>query len=264
MAAIIELTNVTLIRGGIAILRDINLSIPAGKTTVIIGPAGSGKSSLLKTSAGLLDPQKGNVRYLGRDYRSLNDRELLETRKKTGFVFQDSALWANRSVYENLSLPLVLHNPDLKPSDIDARVHELIRKVGFWDNPHLRPAQVSAGERKLISFARGICNNPETLFLDFPTSGVDTSNARKMESIMNVFKTEGKTLCLSTHESRTLTMYADYLIALDKGEIIAAGPYPQILRQHNDHLRDIIADVIETNEAQSEGDDLLDLMNTGD
>ena len=264
MMKVLELDKVTLFRGGVAILKDVSVSIPEGKTTVIIGPAGCGKSSLLKTIAGLLDPQKGTVKYNGMNYKDFNDKELLSFRKTTGFVFQDSALWANRSVHENLSLPIILHNPDLPEKEVASRVNELIRQVGFWDNPNLRPAQISSGERKLISFARGICNSPYILFLDFPTSGVDTINARKLEKIIEAYKADGKTICMTTHESKPLAQFADYLIALDKGEIVASGQYPQILREGNDRLKEIISDVIESDQARAEGDDLLDLMNTGD
>ena len=262
--SIIELKDVTLTRGNVEILKNISLDIVRGKTTLIIGPAGCGKSSLLKTTAGLLNPQKGKVLIQGKDYGDFNEKELLALRKLTGFVFQDSALWANRSVYENIRLPLILHNPNMTKTETADKIQELIRKVGYWDSLQLRPAQVSAGESKLISFARGICNDPEILFLDFPMSGVDSVNAKKLGSLIMAYKAEKKTVIMTTYESADLSQFADQLIVLDKGELIAEGPYPDILSSKNSRLRDIISDVIEKAVEQSEGNDLLDLMNTGD
>ncbi len=144
-AALIELRDVTVRLGGRDVLRDVNLSILAGRSTVIMGPSGAGKSTLLKTAAGLIPPDSGKVLYRGKDMLSLSENGMLELRKASGFIFQDGALWENKTLMENLALPLEVHFPQLRQPEIERRVVRALERGGLVESAARRPAGLSGG-----------------------------------------------------------------------------------------------------------------------
>ena len=164
----VKLENVNAVRDEVRILTDINVEFYHQKTTVIIGPSGCGKSSILKIAAGIVPPEGGNVYIDGKNVLKIPDRELVGLRKSHGFVFQDAALWANKTVAQNLSLPLQFHFQHISDKEIQRRVTETLRRTGYQDEEALKPDQLSAGERKMVSFARAIITEPQLIFFRRP------------------------------------------------------------------------------------------------
>jgi ABC-type multidrug transport system ATPase subunit len=189
---------------------------------------------------------------------SLGKAEERELRRRNGFVFQDAALWQNLSVYHNLALPLQYHGVTGSDQETETRVRALARDFGMQRRLALRPAQLSAGERKLASFLRAIILEPELLFLDEPTSFVDHHGTELIFTRLRELKDRGTTMVASTHSAKISSQLADYLVVLDGGGVIAHGPFAEIIHSADRRVLDILTDVIE--EAASYDADILDLL----
>ncbi|MCK5674170.1 MAG: ATP-binding cassette domain-containing protein, partial [Spirochaetales bacterium] len=164
----IILKNITLIKNERKILADIDTHFPKGKTTVVIGPSGCGKSTLLKVAAALIPFDSGEMLVDDKKVRKMSPSVLLEFRKNSSFVFQDAALWANKSVYQNMSLPLKHHFPEMDNQTHDNKIMEMLKMVGYTDSIDLRPAAISNGERKMVSLARALITSPDLIYMDNP------------------------------------------------------------------------------------------------
>src|SRR5208337_5258298 len=145
MADIVTLENVRLTLGGFEALRVVSVGFAEGKSTVIMGPSGCGKSTLLKVAAGLIPPDAGRVCFHGRDIFQMSERALMDMRRQNGFVFQDGALWENKTLFENLALPLQVHFPDVPAADRNRRVVRALERVGLEESAAERPAALSGG-----------------------------------------------------------------------------------------------------------------------
>jgi ABC-type transporter Mla maintaining outer membrane lipid asymmetry ATPase subunit MlaF len=240
------------------VIPETSIKFPSTESTVIMGPSGCGKSSFLKMAAGLIVPDTGRVSIFGKDIASLSEAEVEKFRKKNGFVFQDAALWQNITIYQNLALPLRFHYPDMIESEIRGRVIKMLNSVGVLNQDHLRPAQISAGERKLVSFARAIITEPDLLFLDEPTSFVDYSGTERIFSIIRSLKDTGITLIVVTTNAHLTSMIADHLLLLKEGRIIAFGKMQDIVRSRDPEVQHILSDVL--SETSTFDGDILDLL----
>ncbi len=219
----IYLKDITLIKNERKILADIETHFPVGKTTVIIGPSGCGKSTLLKVAAALIPVDHGNIFVNDKNLRKMNTSGLLDFRKNSSFVFQDAALWANQSVYQNMSLPLRLHFPEMDKDTHDNKIMEMLDLVGYTDSIHLRPAALSNGERKMISLARSLITSPGLIFMDNPLVLVDPSVAKKMRKlILDLHNTEA-TIIANFSSQELIKQMADYLIVMKDGKLVEAG-----------------------------------------
>lgn len=257
-AAAISLGGVSLFSGTEAVFTDITISVPVGSTSLVMGPSGSGKSALLKVAAGLIPPDSGTVTLLGSRLGTLAKPEERELRRRNGFVFQDAALWQNLTVYQNLALPLQYHGVTEGAAEVESRVRALAGEFGMRRRIDLRPAQLSAGERKMVSFLRAIILDPEVLFLDEPTSFVDHHGTELIFTRLRELKDRGTTMVASTHSAKISSQLADYLVVLDGGGVIAHGPFAEIIHSADRRVLDILTDVIE--EAASYDADILDLL----
>lgn len=226
--AAVELSEVTVRFGDYEVLRELSASFPAGKTTFIIGKAGSGKSTLLKTAAGLVVPDAGSVYRLGKDFARMHRSEETEFRKTSAFAFQDAALWANQSIYNNLMLPLALHFPHLPKAELDKRIREAVLRVGYNESIALRPADLSAGEQKLMSLARALVLDPELLFMDEPTASLDEDSVERVLEVIGECKAAGKTLIVISHRARVIAELADFLCVVADGKVVNFGPAEEI------------------------------------
>jgi ABC-type transporter Mla maintaining outer membrane lipid asymmetry ATPase subunit MlaF len=169
---VIEFINVSISFGSKAVLTGLDLKIIPGKTTVIVGRSGSGKSVLLKLMMGLLKPNSGQVLLFGRDISTVSPVEILEMRKRMGMLFQNYALFDALTVDENVGFPLV-ENSKMARRDILKLSHELIRILGLAGSENLLPAELSGGMKKRVSLARALVANPEVVLFDEPTTGPD-------------------------------------------------------------------------------------------
>lgn len=253
-----RLVGISVVANGDDILQDVSIDFPAHACTVIMGPSGSGKSTLLKTVAGLIVPDSGYVEILGADPSHATDRELERLRVRNGFVFQDDALWQNLSLLQNLTLPLQYHRHDLTSDVITGRINKLVGELGATRRLELRPANVSAGERKIISFVRAIVGDPEILFLDEPTTSVDGERADLMIRKLRELKDQNVTLVAVTHNARIASQLADYVVVLKAGRVLRFGSLQEISRSNEPEIERILTDVL--SETATYDGDILELL----
>jgi ABC-type multidrug transport system ATPase subunit len=225
---IIELINASFSAQGAQVVRSVSYRFEEGKTTALVGPSGGGKSTVLKLSAGLLVPSQGEVRFRGRDISGMNRRENLAFRKEGAVVFQDSALWANQSLYQILELPLKIHFPEMGKKDRDKRISEVLEAVGYKRDLNIRPSMLSMGEQKLIAFARAMLCRPRLLFLDEWTESLDDQAANRLVALVKSLREEQNTIIFVSHDFRIIRNLADYIIMIQGGELYLALTAEQI------------------------------------
>jgi len=221
--AVIEFEGVHRAFGGHAVLRGVELSIRRGETFTILGGSGSGKSVCLKHMIGLLRPDRGRVRVLGRDITELPEHELVETRTAVSMIFQSAALFDSLSVYENVAYPLREHMrwPEER---IAARVAESLGAVGLTGVETKMPAELSGGMRKRVGVARGVALEPKVILYDEPTTGLDPANQRRIgELIVSLQRELRVTSVVVTHELELCFAISDRVALLKDGRIAEQG-----------------------------------------
>jgi len=235
METAIEVSNLVTHYGDREILKNISLSIPKGMTTVILGGSGCGKSTLLKHLIGLLKPTKGKINILGNDITAMNEDRLNEVRKKMGILFQGAALLNSMTIMNNVSLPLREHTK-LKESTIEIMVRMKLDLVGLSGFDAFYPSQLSGGMKKRAGLARALALDPELLFFDEPSAGLDPVTAAGLdELILKLGKVFRMTIVVVTHELPSVFAIADYVIMLDKGEVLFSGTLEEL--RASDHPR---------------------------
>jgi ABC-type multidrug transport system ATPase subunit len=219
MAAILELKQVTFFAQRRNIVRDFSWEYEEGRTTALVGPSGCGKSTILKLSAGLLLPTRGEVYFRGKNIAVMNRKENGEFRKGAAVVFQDSALWANQSLYQILELPLRIHFPSMSRSEREERIEEVCAEVGFRKELAIRPALLSMGEQKLIGFARAMLCRPSLLYLDEWTESLDDGSARRLVGIVKRRQAAGDTIIFVSHNLQIIRDIADIVLMILGGRL---------------------------------------------
>lgn len=218
------------------ILRGINLSIPEGKTTVIIGGSGSGKSVLLKHLIALLRPDSGEVLFRGRNIHQMSSREMLEFRGKMGMLFQMAALFDSMTVYDNIAFPLREHRK-LSRADEREMVMNSLQELNLYDVENKNPAELSGGQRKRVSLARATILRPEIILYDEPTTGLDPIMIKQVDDMIAETQQRLKvTSIVISHDMASTFRIAHKVAMLYKGQIIATGtpaelrvnPLPQV------------------------------------
>ncbi len=219
------------------VLKDITIAMPKGKITAIVGKSGSGKSTLLKHLIGLLKPTKGEILISGKDIAALREDELDEARKKMGVLFQGAALLNSLSLSDNIALPIREHTR-LNESTIHIMVHMKLDLVGLSGFENFYPSQLSGGMKKRAGLARAMALDPEFLFFDEPSSGLDPVTAAGLDKLIlklrDVFKI---TIVVVTHELPSLFMISDHVIMLDGGEAIFSGTLAELKRADDPRIK---------------------------
>lgn len=223
----IELRNVVASSGGYEILAGANVAFPAGSFSVVMGSAGSGKSTLLKVAAGLVIPDSGAVLWNGKDTGHWHRKDELAFRAASGFVFQDAALWANTNILNNVAMPIRVHKPWMGESDVAEAVRLLLKKLGYDEGMAMRPAELSAGEQKLISIARAVIHDPSIVFMDDPTSNLDEDAVERVFGLLGELKEKRKTVIVVANNSELAYRFADALGVIKNGVMAAFGPYDE-------------------------------------
>lgn len=200
-----------------SVIRGISLQIEEGTVNGLVGKSGCGKSTLLKLMAGILVPSGGRVLYKGSDIQLMNNIKNKEFRRECAFVFQDSALWANQDIQQNLNLPLQTHNPKMSLEERLQRIHEVCALVKYERPLNLRPVDLSMGEQKKIAFARALINNPSTLFLDECTESLDRKGGAIIVDLINKFIGGGNTVVYVSHSTSFITAVSGRLHVIDDG-----------------------------------------------
>ncbi len=225
----IAVRNLRVNYGAREILHGINFEVRAGETVVILGGSGSGKSTLLRTLVGLELPSGGEILMHGKDFASMSEQDRDGLRKRMGMSFQGGALFGSMTVGENVSLPLREHTM-LDNSTIEIVVRLKLDQVGLSGFENYMPAQLSGGMKKRAAIARALSMDPEILFFDEPSAGLDPIIAAGIdELILKLKKAFKMTIIVVTHELASAFLIADRMILLDKGNIVADGT-PQELR----------------------------------
>lgn len=227
------------------VLDGLDLEIEAGKTTVIIGRSGGGKSVLLKHIIGLIRPDSGEVLIDGTDITRLGDRDLNEIRKKFGMLFQEAALFDSMTVGENVAFPLREHTR-MKETEIRRTVADRLRAVGLTGVEEKMPSELSGGMRKRVGLARAISMEPEIVLFDEPTTGLDPVMTEAINRlIIETQKNFNLTAIVISHDIQSIFTVGHRIAMLYEGKIIAYGTPEELKASRNPVIVQFLAGSIE-------------------
>ena len=219
----ISIRNLHVAYGEREILHGVTFDVPVGETVVILGGSGSGKSTRLRNLVGLEIRTSGEIIVRGMNLQKLSPTEWRELRQHIGISFQSGALFGSMTVGENVALPLNEHT-DLDPSTIEIMVRLKLNEVGLDGYENYMPAQLSGGMKKRAAVARAMAMDPEILFFDEPSAGLDPIIAAGLDQLLLKLKEAfGITIIVVTHELASAFLIADRMVLLDKGRIVANG-----------------------------------------
>jgi phospholipid/cholesterol/gamma-HCH transport system ATP-binding protein len=219
----ISLRDVRVSYGEVEILHGITFEVKHGETLVILGGSGSGKSTLLRTLVGLEKPSSGEIWIKGKNIAAISDPEMDEIRKKVGMSFQGGALFGSMTVGENVGLPLREHTK-LEDSTIEIMVRLKLEQVGLQGFEYYMPAQLSGGMKKRAAVARALAMDPEIIFFDEPSAGLDPIIAAGVDQLILQLKQAFRmTIVVVTHELASAYLIADRMVLIDKGYVVAMG-----------------------------------------
>jgi phospholipid/cholesterol/gamma-HCH transport system ATP-binding protein len=226
---LIEIRNLSFHRGERAIFRDLDMDVPRGKITAIMGPSGTGKTTLLRIIGGQLKPDSGSVRVNGKDVCTMNRQELLDFRRNLGMLFQSSALFTDLSVYENVAFPIRVHT-DLSEELIRDLVMMKLNAVGLRGARDLAPSELSGGMARRVALARAIALDPDLIMYDEPFTGQDPIAMGVIVSLISELnKALGTTSLLVSHDIHETVSIADQIFIIADGQVIGSGT-PEELR----------------------------------
>jgi ABC-type multidrug transport system ATPase subunit len=228
MSCIIELKNISYSAQNKKLIKGISYGLEEGKTAALVGPSGCGKSTVLKLAAGLFAPDEGHVLFRGKDIWRMNRLENLAFRREAAVVFQDSALWANQSLFQTLDLPLRVHFPSMTKKDRERRIESVVAEVGYKKDLGIRPSQLSMGEQKLIAFARALICRPMLLYLDEWTESLDETASQHLIGMVRKLREKGVSVILISHDIRIVYALADFIIMILGGQIFIRFTKDQI------------------------------------
>lgn len=218
------------------ILQDVNFSVARKEIFFVAGRSGCGKTTLLRHMIGLLTPVRGTIWYFGKNFTESDIESRRELERSFGVLFQNDALWSDRTLGENVELPLILHT-NLTEQTRAEIVALKLSQVGLGGCEDRFPRELSGGMRKRAALARALALDPAILFFDEPTAGLDPITARQIdELIMQVRKTVGATVIVISHSIPSIFHIADRIILLDPEEkgIIASGPPEELVKNDKD------------------------------
>ncbi len=223
------------------VLRGLNLGLPEGQVSMILGPSGTGKSVCIKHIVGLLYPDEGDVIVDGESIPSLSDDDLFETRKKFGVLFQDGALFGSLNLYDNVAFPLRQHT-EKGDDEIAEIVNRRLREVGLGNAGEKMPNELSGGMRKRAGFARSLVLDPKIVLFDEPDSGLDpVRTALLCELIKEVHAENGGSYVVITHDILSARRVAEYIAILWRGRIVESGPAVDLFESENPFVRQFLS-----------------------
>jgi phospholipid/cholesterol/gamma-HCH transport system ATP-binding protein len=236
--------------GGREILHGISFDVQRGETLVILGGSGSGKSTLLRTLVGLEKPSSGEVWIRGKNFGAISNAERDEIRTRLGMSFQGGALFGSMTVGENVALPLREHTK-LEPSTVEIMVRLKLDQVGLSGFEDFLPSQLSGGMKKRAAVARALAMDPEILFFDEPSAGLDPIIAAGIDQlILDLKKAFHMTIIVVTHELASAYLIADRMVLINKGDVVALGTVQEMQNSKHPKVRQFLDRVPEPAVAQ--------------
>ena len=236
----IEIKNIEKSFGESKVLKGVSTIFETGKTNLIIGQSGSGKTVLLKSLLGIHSPEVGSISFDGRIYSDLSAEDKRELRTEIGMVFQGSALFDSMTVEENVGFPLKMFTNNSK-SEIQDRVNFVLKRVNLVDANGKFPAEISGGMQKRVAIARAIVNNPKYLFCDEPNSGLDPNTAILIDNlIMEITEEYNITTVINTHDMNSVMEIGEKIIFLKNGLKAWEGTKEEIFRTNNLAIVDFV------------------------
>lgn len=236
----IEFKNIEKSFGDKVVLDDVSHVMETGKCNLIIGASGSGKTVLQKCLVGLLEPDKGEIIYDGRNFTDMNDEERKQLRQQIGMLFQGSALFDSMTVQQNIMFPLDMFTEKSFNEKL-ARVNEVLTRVNLPDVNKKFPAELSGGMKKRVGIARAIVLNPKFLFCDEPNSGLDPQTSMVIDKlIMDITKEFNMTTVVNTHDMNSVMEIGENIIYLYEGKKEWNGTNKEIIFSKNQKLNEFI------------------------
>ena len=236
----IEIKHLTKSFGDKTVLHDINTTFETGKTNLIIGQSGSGKTVLMKNIIGLLTPTSGEVLFDGRDTVTMSKKAKVELRREMGMVFQGSALFDSLTVLENVRFPLDMFS-SLNSRERDKRAQECLERVNLLDAQNKYPAEISGGMQKRVAIARAIVLNPKYLFCDEPNSGLDPKTSLVIDDLIHDITREyNMTTIINTHDMNSVMGIGEKIIYIYQGTKEWEGTKDDIFTSTNEQLNNFI------------------------
>ncbi len=252
----IEIKNLKKRFGDEEILKGIDFVFETGKTNLVIGQSGSGKSVLLKCMLGLFTPEEGTIEYDGNSYSDFSDEEKRALRQEIGMLFQGGALFDSMTVAENVMFPLRMFTKKRK-KDLQDRVQEVLKRVNLEDSAKKFPSEISGGMQKRVAIARAIVNKPKYLFCDEPNSGLDPHTATIIDNLIHDITVEYDiTTIIITHDMNSLLEIGENIAFLKDGLLAWKGDKSQIFKTDDKTVTDFVytSDLFKkVREAQNQG-----------
>lgn len=236
----IEVNNIHKSFGNAHILKGISTTFEKGKTSMVIGQSGSGKTVFLKCLLGLFSPEKGTISYDGKIYSNLNDDEKRELRAEMGMVFQGSALFDSMTIAENVMFPLQMFTKQSK-SEMQDRVDFVLKRVNLSDAHNKFPSEASGGMQKRVAIARAIVNKPKYLFCDEPNSGLDPKTAIVIDDLIQEITDEYNiTTVINSHDMNSVMQIGEKIVFLKDGIKEWEGSNKTIFKTDNEAVTDFV------------------------
>jgi len=236
----IEVKNLYKSFDGREVLKDINILFEAGKTNLIIGRSGSGKTVLVKNLVGLMRPTSGEILYDGRDLTRMGTKEMKGLRQEMGMIFQGSALFDSMTVFENVNFPLMMFSKMTK-AEQDKRTQFCLERVNLGDAGHLYPSEISGGMMKRSAIARAIALNPKYLFCDEPNSGLDPQTSLVIDELIHDITKEYKiTTVINTHDMNSVMGIGERISFIKEGEVEWQGTNKDVMSSTNESFNDFV------------------------
>jgi len=222
------------------VLKDISTIFDKGKTNLIIGRSGSGKTVLMKTLIGLIRPNSGEIMYGNRNLITMNKNELKNLRREMGMLFQGSALFDSMTVIENVSFPLLMFTRNSK-KEMEKRAKFCLERVNLIDADNMYPGEISGGMMKRVAIARAIALNPDFLFCDEPNSGLDPKTALLIDDLIHdITKEYNITTVINTHDMNSVMNIGEKIIFIYEGEKEWEGTKDEVMSSKNVKLNDFV------------------------
>ena len=235
---VIEIKNLKKAFGELSVLNGIDLQLFKGENLAVLGKSGSGKSVLIKIISGLLKPDSGTVKVLGKEVNKISPKELQLLRLKLGFSFQNSALYDSMTVKENLAFPLIRTRISIEKKQVNEAIEKVLNDVGLSNTINQMPSELSGGQKKRIGIARTLILNPEIMLYDEPTAGLDPITSLDINNlILKVQKEYETTSIIITHDLTCAKTTGNRVAMISNGKFLKSGTFEEVFAMDNQDIQ---------------------------